>query len=303
MACKFLNVDRPLGCFICLPSHLISFIIYFLLLVSMFSLRTSKAINITTFEVDVRLDLAGDDLDLEGKHELVVEILVGPSFLGNETDLWHAFLSTLSIFEVYTLTGDYYGMNGDASAWTQIANTRAAPLPDGKSALIPVQHFDTVVMAADELRSFYITMKGPYIDSLSSAMTERGQLDREFDAFRLDIGGGLGEYKFPAAFDEVVNPKFAGAIHYQENTECAPPIQTVTTSVEFDFLLDVFEYDETIFGQVAAAVKELVDGEFSNLDGVLKDSGEQHNLRLAEDPSGLSSTKPLRKSQNAMCIA
>lgn len=158
-------------------------------------------------------------------------------------------------------------------------------------------------MAADELRSFYITMKGPYIDSFASAMIDRGERDREFDAFRLDVGGGLSEYKFPASFDNTVNPKFAGAIHYQENTECEPPVQTLMTKIEFDFLLDIFEYDEPIFGQVAAAVKELLDDEFSNPNGVLKDSAEQHSLRLAANPSGESPRKPLRKPLNAVWVA
>lgn len=36
----------------------------------MFALRTTKAINITTLEVDIRLDKAEDDLDLEGTYEL-----------------------------------------------------------------------------------------------------------------------------------------------------------------------------------------------------------------------------------------
>jgi len=43
----------------------------------MFALRTHKAINITTFEVDVRLDLAMDNLEIEGKcfHALFFQLL------------------------------------------------------------------------------------------------------------------------------------------------------------------------------------------------------------------------------------
>ena len=206
---------------------------------------------------------------------------------------------------MYTLSGDYYGLNGNASAWTQIANSTAIPLMNSAATIIPVQDFTTVSMGADDLRSFYITMKGPFLDSLATAMETRGSVDRDFDAFRLDVGGGLSEYKFPAAFDETVHPKFAGAIHYQESTTCGPPTETLTTTVEFDFLLDVYEFDETIFKDVATVVNDILESALAQSDGLLKEAVGNSNLLLVEDPRSALPSRPLRKSLKLrlVCVA
>jgi len=197
---------------------------------------------------------------------------------------------------VYTLLGNYNGLNGNETAWTPVSKARVLPLPSGRTSIIPVQQFDTVSMAANELRSFYITMNGRYLDSTSEAMKDRGSLDRDFDGlFSLDVGGGLGEYKFPALFDDVVHPKFAGVIHYQEAAECEEPIATIKTRVDFDFLVDIYEEDETIFAQVTSAVQELLEGEMISPGGRLKDLVDQHNLQIFEGPTSTKPRVPLRE--------
>ena len=201
------------------------------------------------------------------------------------------------------MSGDYLGLNGNESAWTQIAGTKAIPIPEVDSALIPVQDFETVVMGADELRSFYITLKGPFLDTFSSAMEERGSFDRDFEAFQIDVGGGLSEYKFPAAFDEIVTPKFAGEIHYQESTDCVLPAETTDVVVTFDFLLDIYKLDEAISKELATVVKDMLVDELSKSDGHLKEAVAEHSLLLVEDPSSALPSQPLRKcNTKVLCI-
>ena len=158
-----------------------------------------------------------------------------------------------------------------------------------------MQDFETVVMGADELRSFYITLKGPFLDTFAAAMDERGFLDRDFEAFRLDVGGGLSEYKFPIAFDEIVFPKFAGVIHYQESTDCVSPPETMITDLKFDFLFDIYEFDEATFKKVADVVKAMLEDELAMPDGLLTDAVAQHGLLLVGDPISALPSQPLRK--------
>lgn len=193
-------------------------------------------------------------------------------------------------------------MNANESAWTQIAGTKAIPIPELESALIPVQDFETIVMGADELRSFYITMKGPFLDTFSAAMDERGSLDRDFEAFQLDVGGGLSEYKFPAAFDDILHPKFAGVIHYQESADCVSSPETMDIVVKFDFLLDVYELDEATFKEVATVVKDMLEDEISKPDGLLKEAVAQHGLLLVEDPTSALPSQPLRKCATSSVV-
>lgn len=200
---------------------------------------------------------------------------------------------------MYTLSGDYFGLNGNETAWTPIAQTLAVPLPNGEGIIIPVQSFDTVSMPANEIRSFYITLRDKYLDSTATAMQERGAVDRDFDAFRLDVGGGLSEYKFPAAFDETVHPKFAGVIHYVENAaSCEEPITTSKTRVKYDFLVDVFGNDQQVFADIAAAINEVLENELAETDGTLAGFVGQHDLRMTGSPESAPPAVPLRESVN-----
>jgi len=72
--------------------------------------------------------------------------------------------------EVYTSKGSFGFIVNQPQAWDVVAATEIVPNPSGVGAIIPVNDFRTVSMEAEELRSFYVTMKGPWLDYTVNAM-------------------------------------------------------------------------------------------------------------------------------------
>jgi hypothetical protein len=231
----------------------------------MFTVRTKeKPINITTFELDVRLDIAAGNLGVE----------------------------------VYTVPGDYTIVSSIESAWTSVANTQAVRVPGGGGVLIAVQDFTTVSMQADELRSFYVTMQGQWLDSKANGLDTRGDVDQDFAAFTLDVGAGLAEYKFPATFDTTVDPKFAGVIHYEETTpvECSDAVTTTQTTIEYKFLVDDDGQDADVLNSdVSDAVDVFIVSELEDNDGYLKEYGSTYRLQQTGTPSSTSGSRQASK--------
>jgi hypothetical protein len=139
--------------------------------------------------------------------------------------------------EVYTFDGLFTTIFSDASRWKQVANTNVVrnPRGTGAGALIPVADFDTITMGPNERKSFYITMKSPLIDFNAHAFQRTGELATENDDLSVYIGSGLTEYKFPSEVGTVLDPQFAGVIHYKRTLETCD-IREITT-VTYHFLL------------------------------------------------------------------
>jgi hypothetical protein len=137
--------------------------------------------------------------------------------------------------EVYTFDGLFQTVFSDESKWTPVANTNVVRNPQGSGAVIPVADFDTVTLAANERKSFYITMKSPLIDFKAGAFMRVGTLATENDDLSVYVGSGLTEYKFPSDVDSLLDPQFAGVIHYKRTLE-ACEVREVTT-ITYQFLL------------------------------------------------------------------
>jgi hypothetical protein len=233
----------------------------------MFSIRTkAKSIDITTFELDVNVDraLAEGSLDVE----------------------------------VYTIAEGFASFVNDPSAWTPLTTTVGVPIPGGGGLLIPVQDFMPISMKADELRSFYITMKGPYIDNRVMGLDGTGDLDQDLDLLRLDVGAGLSEYKFPAKFDTMTNPKFAGVIHFTDtSSECGVASNTVAeTFVEYKFLVDDGGMDDSLITTIDDAVDAFLLAEMDEADGYLKEYASTYSLVQDGKPSSTSGGRQTSKS-------
>lgn len=240
----------------------------------MFTIKTKdKPIDITTFELDVRVTKATASLGVE----------------------------------VYTLLGGYNTAFNDASAWSQVANTKAVSVPDGGGVVIPVQDFATVSMLADELRSFYVTLQESFLDSKAEGLSQSGDMDKDFDAFTLNVGNGLASYKFPSTFDTTVSPKFAGVIHFKEQSaECSGSTTNANTTIEYKFLIDDNGLDDTLMTAISDAVDVFVSSEIDDSDGYLKEYGMKYRLQQSTKSSSTSggrqtSKYTLRTTQQRSC--
>lgn len=230
----------------------------------MFTVRTiSKPLSIKTFELDIRTDIAISDLAIE----------------------------------VYTVMNGYTDVFNVESAWTLVANTEAIPVPGStsNSVLIPVQDFETIYMAANELRSFYITMKNRYIESTVNALVGSGETASENDELRIDVGSGMATYKFSSAFDTTIAPQFAGIIHYEVDTAeaCETPAADTKLSIEYKFLVNASGLDPSVISIFNTETKSFFDEQLEDEEGYLRDYKLKYQLTQLADPTSTSSERPL----------
>lgn len=230
----------------------------------MFTVRTiSSALSITTFELDIRTDVAGTDLAIE----------------------------------VYTLLNGYTDAFNIESSWTLVANTEVVPVPGSttNSVLIPVQDFEKIFMSVNELRSFYITMRNPYIESTVNALVESGETAIENEVLKIDVGSGLATYKFPATFDTLTAPQFAGIIHYEIDTEEACLDSTTETkfSIEYKFLVNASGLDPTVISNFNNETTSFFDGQMNDESGYLREYKLKYQLTQLTDPTSTATERPM----------
>lgn len=250
LGCEYPRLQMLMLCYLLVPC----LILYaFVFLDSMFAMQTrDKPIDIQTLELDLRLSGASD---------LRIEV----------------YTSTAGNFQL-TVNNEY--------AWELVANTSVVPIPGGGGGLIPATDFTPVSMAAGERRSFYITMHGPYIDHTVNALDKIGELAFSTEDFNIYTGAGLTEYKFPSEIDTLVQPKFAGVVHYTIPSSCVER-QLVTTSVDYKFLV------EASANEVLPTITEIIDTFTATLlveDPVLALLEVEHDLRKQGTPISLESS-------------
>jgi len=124
--------------------------------------------------------------------------------------------------EIFTREGNYENHINDQDAWEMVADTLVVPSPnDGDTGVVvPVDDFKTVAVKPREIRSFYITMKGPYLDHTVQALVKTGETFAKSKDMDILTGVGLTEYKFPEDYDRVLDPQFAGVFHYRKQVSC-----------------------------------------------------------------------------------
>ena len=206
----------------------------------MFEIFARSNIEILTFEMDLRV--------------------------GNATDL---------SVEIYSLEGAYAMLVNNESAWELVAKTVAILEPDGNGVIVPVGDFAPVTMAERTKRSFYVTMKGPYLDHRVNALQKTGEVQISVPDMEILVGAGLTEYKFPEKIDRIVDPQFAGVIHYRKTTDCNKMVST--TLVEYKFLLDRIELFLEANAAIAVAIDKLLQS-----SKVLKSYVEEFSLQISQ---------------------
>jgi hypothetical protein len=145
--------------------------------------------------------------------------------------------SDLSI-QVYTIDGTFAERFNQSYSWDLLASTEIALAPEGNSGIIPTTDFTSVTVKAMEKRSFYFTMKGPYIDHTVYGLQKTGDIHMKGNDMLLYVGSGLTSDNFPSEIDKVLDPQFAGVIHYKKIYQCDDN-NARSTRITFQYLIGV----------------------------------------------------------------
>lgn len=209
----------------------------------MFEMSAFSALDVLTLELDIRWDMKPTDLSVE----------------------------------VYTTSGDYASEDRfhQPGIWHLQASSKLLSAPEGNSAVIPVTDFVPFHIPANERRSVYVTMKGPYLDYTVYALQKTGDIQITGDDLQLLVGSGFTSYRFPAAIDKIVHPMFAGIIHYKKTFECNDTL-AATTQVSFQFLVEKSLADGGL--ALNSAVERAVDGLLQS-NAVLRNFVEEYGLQ------------------------
>ena len=189
----------------------------------MFEISPKVDMELLTLELDVRIPEGDGDVDLS------VEV--------------YSMKGSFEVLEAY----DY-----DPNKWFLISKTTGVLLPGKKGLIIPTNDFNTLEITRGERRSFYVTMKKPYLDHNVMALQKTGELQLRTDDLDLLVGVGFNEYKFPGDFDRMLDPQFAGILHYRRTTECKRA--TSTTTVDYALLLE-----ETVTPKLVTNVNRYIE--------------------------------------------
>ena len=209
----------------------------------MFDLVTkSEPLEILTFEVDVRLSEVKD----------------------------------FSV-EVYRTKGGFQGKINDPEQWTLLANTQAIASPDGRGVIIPQRSFENVNLGRNERASFYIQMKGPWIENKAVALIKTGELAAEGEDFRSYAGVGTSSL-FPISPETTTDPQFSGKVYYQKAEPCK---DTTTSSVEMIFVAGS-SFDHSSFGPIGEAVED-VTNRFLMKEDWFEDKAARAGLRPVDN--------------------
>ena len=127
--------------------------------------------DLSTFETpysndDRGVSYSGIMFDLFTKSELEILTLEIDVRLAEVTD-FHV--------EVYTTAGGFLAKINNPSEWTLVAKTEAI-ISSGGGIIIPQRAFENIQVGARERISFYVQMRGPWIENQAQALIKTGEM-------------------------------------------------------------------------------------------------------------------------------
>ena len=195
----------------------------------MFEISSFIDVEISTFEIDIRWDMNPANLSVQ----------------------------------VFTIDGHFAERFNKSLAWDVLASTEIVLAPEGNSGIVPASDFTPVSIKALEVRSFYITMTGPYIDHTVYGLQKTGDIHTKGDDIQLYVGSGFSKDNFPGEIDKVLDPQFAGVVHYKKAYQCDDN-QAKSTSISFQFLIDSKGIDDSFVLRYNSALDAAVDNLFES---------------------------------------
>eukprot|EP00977_Amphora_coffeiformis_P013285 scaffold3421_cov181-Amphora_coffeaeformis.AAC.25 len=135
--------------------------------------------------------------------------------------------------EIFTMNGsEYQDIVGNETAWEKVADTKAIASADGQTLSIPESSFNPQRIKRGKRQSFYISMKGPWIDSVVDALDKTGEIQTRNKDMLMYVGVGLNS-RFPedGEFDKTVDPQFSGVIKYRKVIDCNDDFKTTSVAL------------------------------------------------------------------------
>lgn len=196
----------------------------------MFELIAKSTIEITELEIDVRWDLIS-------KNSVEVDV--------------HVFEG-----------GNYDMAANDASQWEMVAQTTARRQGETSSALL--QNMSPIQIEKGRRVAIYIALRNEptaVLDYTAYALDKTGEEADANSDIQLLVGlGFVRGPSFATPADKVLDPQFAGVLHYSKPIRCA--VLSSHTVAQFIFLLeqeDVSTLNSALAVAVANACEKLVD--------------------------------------------
>jgi hypothetical protein len=161
--------------------------------------------------------------------------------------------------DVYTVLGDYEVAATDPSLWTKVSTAMLVQNPSGSGAIIPMNNFFPVQMDAKELRSFFISMKGPY---LNYKPVIAGSTDNvAFGTRDLDVytANGARSYYFPTnGLDPSAIGNLPATVYFANKNSCDRE-EFVSTTVSYEFTIDIYNPDVQIESTIYDGINVIIE--------------------------------------------
>ena len=138
--------------------------------------------------------------------------------------------------EIFSSVGTFLKNMNNQTAWTKHADTVARVAPGGEGLIVSERDFLPLNVRPREKLSFYIQMKGPWIDVGAHALDKTGEIQEQSDDLVVFVGVGLNS-RFAEDFDKTIDPQFGGVVHYRKAVDCADADGDFFTEVPFPILL------------------------------------------------------------------
>jgi hypothetical protein len=144
------------------------------------------------------------------------------------TDLMDSTQAESPRVECYYRRGPFSETDGvgatwlsNATYWTRAFKGRADADASKGGIRLPASNFTAIDAASGDRISFYITMRGSYIDSTVNALMKTGEALLVGDHMSISVGAALSDENFPPMINRTVDPGFAGVIQYEIASPCS----------------------------------------------------------------------------------
>jgi hypothetical protein len=178
--------------------------------------------------------------------------------------------------EIFTKAESFTEDMSDETAWTKVADTQAKVTPDGTGVMISEKDFTPIAMQSLQRRAIYIQMKGPWIDVKAEALDKTGELQKQTKEMVVFVGAGINS-RFSSEIDPLVDPQFAGRIHYRRSFPCS---EGILTKISFPLLIGQIP-NPFLIGLLQETLDEILETKILKVADVVE-LVSQFNLRFGE---------------------
>ena len=206
-------------------------------------LRGTRLLNIQIcFDTDIEATPFNADANLRSHQGLFFEIEAENESITIQTlevDVRTGLGNNLQV-DVYTSDAPVVDAHDTKDRWTVVAKSTLVVNPKGgaSGAIIPAFDFSPIEIPANERRSLYVRMRGPYLDaSTNSFVGAPGEEALALSDMTIYAGYGVSatDAEFPELLRTSLAPIFAGRIHYKKQQSCNSNSNLELDSIDVEF--------------------------------------------------------------------